>query len=147
MNEDIFQSDSGEWIASLPTYQRDIINQLLEGGRSFDEVAEYWTNVSLEDTYFFSASNPVGNNNNFLCNIKREIKAYLCGDKKYKKEREQLFGSKGLAKTYIVSSIAVSISPHLGVASSVISPIIALLLAGMGKITLNAWCALEDNQE
>jgi hypothetical protein len=49
---------------------------------------------------------------------------------------------EGLARTYVVSTMAVAIAPHLSVASAVISPPIALVLAAsVGKVALNAWCA------
>ena len=62
-------------------------------------------------------------------------------DKKYKKERDGLFGEKGLARTYVVSAMAVAIAPQLSVAAAVIAPLIALVLASVGKVALNAWCA------
>ena len=97
--------------------------------------------ASAENTYRFSATSPVGDKGAFLENLKAEVRAFLCGDKKYKTEREGLFGKSGLARTYVVSAMAVAIAPHLSVASAVIAPLIALVLASLGKIALNAWCA------
>lgn len=136
-----------KWVQELPEYQRDAIGILLSDGASFDEVAQAWLNASAENTYRFSASTPVGDKGAFLANLKREVRAFLCGDKKYKKERDGLFGEKGLARTYVVSAMAVAIAPHLSVASAVISPLIALVLASIGKVALNAWCATQNDAQ
>lgn len=144
MNEsiDILLSDEpSRWIDDLPTFQRNTIKQLLANGSSFEQVAQAWVTVSAENTYRFSANAPVGDKSAFLDNLKAEVRAFLCGNKKYKNEREGLFGEKGLARTYVVSTMAVAIAPHLSVASAVIAPLIALILASIGKVVLNAWCA------
>lgn len=136
-----------KWVQELPEYQREAIEKLLSNGASFDEIAQAWLNASAENTYRFSASAPVGDKGTFLENLKREVREFLCGDKKYKKERDGLFGDKGLARTYVVSAMAVAIAPHLSVASAVISPLIALVLASVGKVALNAWCATQTDAE
>lgn len=141
--DSLLEDEPIKWVQELPEYQRDAIEKLLSRGASFEEVAQAWISASAENTFRFSATTPVGDKGVFLANLKREIRGFLCGDKKYKKEREGLFGAKGLARTYVVSTMAVAIAPHLTVASAVISPLIALVLASIGKIALNAWCATE----
>lgn len=139
----LFEDEPIKWIHELPAFQRETIDQLLSNGASFEDAAQAWISASAENTYRFSATAPVGNKGEFLANLKREVRAFLCGDKKYKKERDGLFGEKGLARTYVVSAMAVAIAPHLSVASAVISPLIALVLASIGKVALNAWCSTE----
>lgn len=136
-----------KWIQDLPDYQRDAIEYLIANGSSFDEVAQAWITASAENTYRFAAATPVGDKGAFLENLRKEIRAFLCGDKKYKHEREGLFGEKGIARTYVVSAMAVAIAPHLSVASAVISPLIALVLASIGKVALNAWCATQNDAQ
>lgn len=136
-----------KWVQELPEYQRDAIEKLLANGSSFEDVAQAWISASAENTYRFAAAAPVGNKGAFLENLRKEIRAFLCGDKKYKKERDGLFGEKGIARTYVVSAMAVAIAPHLSVASAVISPLIALLLASIGKVALNAWCATQNEAQ
>lgn len=142
--ETLLGDEPMKWIQELPSYQRDTIETLLDNGASFEEVAQLWINASAENTYRFAAAAPVGNKGTFLENLKKEVHAFLCGDKKYKKEREGLFGEKGIARTYVVSAMAVAIAPHLSVASAVVSPLIALVLASIGKVALNAWCATQS---
>ncbi|MGE5523023.1 MAG: hypothetical protein ACM3SS_04850 [Rhodospirillaceae bacterium] len=143
----LLDDDPIKWIQELPEYQRDAIQALRASGASFDDVAQAWISASAENTYRFAAAAPVGNKGAFLENLRKEIRAFLCGDRKYKKERDGLFGEKGVARTYVVSAMAVAIAPHLSVASAVISPLIALVLASIGKVTLNAWCATQNDAE
>ena len=139
----LFEDEPIKWVQELPEYQREAIDKLLTNGASFEDIAQAWVNASAENTYRFSASAPVGNKKEFLTNLKREVRAFLCGDKKYKKERDGLLGEKGVARIYVVSAMAVAIAPQISVASAVISPLIALVLASIGKVALNAWCATE----
>ncbi len=135
------------WIEELPEFQRSAIHELQAKGSSFEQIAQTWITASTENTYRFSANAPVGNKGAFLENLKSEVRAFLCGDKKYKTERDGLFGEKGPARAYVVSAMAVAIAPHLSVASAVIAPLIALVLASIGKITLNAWCATKQSED
>lgn len=138
--ESIFESDPDEWVAALPEFQREAIQALRAAGASYDDVALAWVTASAENTHRFSASAPVGEKQAFLNNLKKEVRAFLCGDEKYKTERDGLFGDSGVVRTYVVSAIAVAIAPHLNVAVPIIAPLIALFLASIGKIALNAWC-------
>jgi hypothetical protein len=137
----MFEQDPKEWILALPDYQRGPIVELIENGNSFEDVAQRWVTATAVNTYRLGAAGSTGDKSTFLLRVKAEVRAYLCGDKRYKQERDGLFGQKGLARTYIVTGIAVAIAPHLGVAAPVLAPVIALVLASLGKITVNAWCA------
>jgi len=37
-----FQTDPKSWLDVLPQYQRDIVDELLKSGASYDVVAEQW---------------------------------------------------------------------------------------------------------
>ena len=143
--DELLSDDPNKWIVELPEYQRAPLEQLLKEGLTFDQIAQNWLSASAANTYLFSAINPAGMKDAFLDNLRKEIRAFLCGNNKYKKEREGLFGEKGLARAYVVSAMAVAIAPYLNVAATVIAPVVALLLASFGKITINAWCASQEN--
>ena len=77
-----------KWVQELPEYQREAIEKLLSDDASFlDKVFQAWLNASAENTYRFAASTPVGDKGTFLENLKREVRAFLCGDKKYRTRR------------------------------------------------------------
>jgi hypothetical protein len=145
MNIDYFLAeDSRLWVEDLPEFQLNPINELLSKDLSFEAVAQAWLTASATNTYRFSSTAPIGDKGSFLKNVKKELRAFICGDEKYKTERDGLFGEKSNTRTLIVSGMAVAIAPHVSVASAVIAPVIALLLAGLGKITINAWCATHE---
>lgn len=139
--EALLADDPQKWVTDLPAYQRDSITELLDKGIPFDEVAQRWLTASASNTFRFGAVTAAGDKSTFLSNVKAEVRAYLCGDKRYAKERAGLFGEKAPARTMVTSSMAVAIAPHIGVAAAVLAPIIALVLASLGAIALNAWCA------
>jgi hypothetical protein len=143
--DELLNDDPTKWVTELPEYQRAPLEQLLKEGLSFEQLAQNWLSASAANTYRFSAVSPAGKKDAFLDNLRKEIRAFLCGDNKYKKERDRLFGEKGLARTYVVTAMAVAIAPYVNVAAPVIAPVVALLLASLGKITINAWCASQED--
>jgi hypothetical protein len=145
--DSLLQDEPAKWIAELPDYQREPLEKLLKDGLSHDQVAHQWLSASAENTYRFAATNPAGKKDSFLDSLKKELRAFLCGDKKYKKERDGLFGEKGQGRIFVVSALAVAIAPYLNVAAPVIAPLIALSLASIGKITINAWCESQKKNE
>lgn len=143
--DDLLSEDPTMWISELPTYQSESIGELLKTGKSYDDIALLWLTATAQNTFGFGASKPVGERSTFLASIRAEVRAYLCGDAKYKKERDGLFGEKGVTRTYVVGAIAVTIAPHIGMAAPVIAPIVALVLASVGKIAINAWCNMDES--
>jgi len=137
----LLAEEPAEWIVSLPEFQRRSISELVAAGRSYDEVADLWLSASAANTFRLSAAPQIRAKDTFLSHVKKEVRAFLCGDPKYETERSGLFGERAPTRALVVSSIAVTIAPTLGVAAPVLSPIVALVIAGIGKIALNAWCA------
>ena len=136
-----FSEDPSLWIEGIPSYQKNIVEAILEKEKDYSATAEKWLTASIENTFPFGGDKSKQGSGIFLEKIKSEIGEYLCGSPKYKKEREGLFGEKGIARNYVVMSLAVAIAPTLGVAAPFLAPAIALTLASLGKITINAWCA------
>lgn len=142
--DDLLADDPAQWVTELPAYQSESIAELLNAGKTYDDIALLWLTATAQNTFGFGASQPVGNRSTFLASVKAEIRVYLCGDAKYKKERDGLFGEKGMTRTYVVGAMAVTIAPHIGMAAPVLAPIVALVLASIGKIAVNAWCSMDE---
>lgn len=136
----LFAGDPAQWLEALQPYQRASIDELSRQGKSYDEIAEAWLAARPSDTYSFGTTVP-GQRGAFREKLVLEVEAFLCGDKRYATERTKLFGKEGVARTYVVSAIAVAVAPMLGVSATFLAPVVALVLASIGKITLNAWCA------
>jgi hypothetical protein len=43
--------------------------------------------------------------------------------------------------------MAAAIAPYSGMAASALAPIIALVLASIGKIAVNAWCRVDEKAD
>lgn len=145
--EALLAANPKKWVEELPPYQSRSINELLDKGVPFDDVAQRWLTASAANTFRFGTVTPTGDKSAFLTNVKAEVRAFLCGDKKYAKERAGLFGEKAPTRAIVISSLAVAIAPHIGVTAVVLAPIIALILASLGAIAINAWCAATAPKE
>lgn len=138
-------TDPEIWFEALPTYQRNSIVQMRAKGSSYDDIASAWIAAGSSNTAPFSSGNRPEPDPGFLANLRREFRAYLCGDKKYDKDRQQIAAQGKDARMFVVSALSLAIAPHVGSASAVIAPIIVLLLANMGRVSLNAWCSTPAN--
>lgn len=138
-------TDPEIWFEALPPYQRNSIVQMRAEGSSYDDIASAWIAAGSSKTAPFSSGGAPTPDPSFLANLRQEFRAYLCGDKKYDKDRKQIAAQGKDARMFVVSGLSIAIAPHVGAASVVIAPIIVLLLANLGKVSLNAWCAPPTN--
>jgi len=137
--EGLFQEKSSTWLEALPKFQKEIIDQLFSQGKSPEEVASAWLTATSGDTYPFGVEK---GQSLFLEKILKELEAFLCGDPKYMDDRSKLSKLPKEAHAYFVGIISTAIAPVVGSSGAVLAPAIAILLFGMGKITLNAWCSM-----
>jgi hypothetical protein len=145
--DDLLADDPAQWVTQLPAYQSESIAELLNAGKTYDDIALLWLTATAQNTFGFSTSQPDGSRSTFLASVKAEVRAYLCGNAKYKNERDGLFGEKGMTRNYVVGAIAVSIALYMGVVAPVLAPIVALVLASIGKIAVNAWCSMDEEAD
>jgi hypothetical protein len=138
--DELFGGEPDQWIDALPTYQSEHLRTLKAQGRSLEDIADIWLRGSIQDTGFFGTSGSGGNKNEFLENLRNEVIEFICGGKKYQKERAELFGKEGISCTFFISAISVYIAPYVNAAPTLIAPAIAVILAIIGKISINAWC-------
>jgi hypothetical protein len=133
-----FPDDHGGWVESLPSYQRVLIHELLSSGLDEEAVAEAWLSRTGPDNNFGFGTSPAASN--YLASVKAEFRKFICGDPTYEALRQDAQKVWNGTKYPIVSVIAIGIASQIGVAVAVITPVVALLLAAVGKIGLNAWC-------
>jgi len=134
-------SEPDSWIAALPSYQRNTIVEMRARGESYDDIALTWIAAGASNTAPFSTGGPPQPDPGFLEKLRVEVRAYLCGDKKYDRDRKQLIAGGKEIHAFVISGMSFGIAPFVGAASIVIAPLIALILAAIGKVSLNAWCA------
>jgi hypothetical protein len=145
--DELFAEDPEQWVMQLPKYQSETISELLIAGNTYEQVAIVWLTASAQNTFGFSASQSDISRSTFLSSVKVEVRAFLCGNARYKKERDGLFHKKCITHSYLVSVMAAAIAPYSGMAASALAPIIALVLASIGKIAVNAWCRVDEKAD
>lgn len=141
--DDLFAAESRQWIEGLPKYQRSRLDSLLQSGCSQEQVAETWLSANVENTFPFGADR---GNKLFLDKVWAEIEKFLCDSGPYAKEREQIQRETNITHTYFVGVVSAAIAPTLGTSSVFIAPVIAILLATLGKISIRAWCEMRAEQ-
>lgn len=145
MNElnELFK-ENNDWLSALPNYQKSLITELLNKNTE-EEVVSIWLATSISNNSPFSAV-PGENKKKYLDFLKKEVQALLCGNPKYDSERNELIAliNKNVPKEVIISFISAAIGASIGLAATFIAPVIVLILMIVGKMSLNAWCALKE---
>lgn len=135
--------DLKEWLETIPKYQREILNDLLEQ-TTFEEAATIWLDSSIENNSPFSSE---GTNKRYSEFVFKEIHKFLCGNPIYNEERNELNNilKNNGSKEAVISCISAAIGSQLGLAATFIAPAIVLLLMTVGKVTVNAWCEMHKD--
>ena len=137
--DDIFVGSQEEWLAAVPRYQLETINNLLGAGNTPERVAEIWLSSNgAESVAGFGSSST---NQAFVDKVKIEVREFVCGGKKYESDRKALLSHSGKTQTFVVSTISTAVALHVGAAAAYLVPVIALLLVVCAKVGRNAWCA------
>lgn len=141
--EQLFTDDSSPWLEALPNYQKGRVEQLLKSGGSLEDVAKQWLSADVKQTVAFGADK---GKNLFIDKVWEEIEKFLCGSDAYESDRERIGKESNIIHTYFVGVVSAAIAPSLGTSSIFLAPVVALLLASLGKISINAWCQMRVEQ-
>lgn len=136
--ESLFVGDD-TWLDQLPTYQREIVNQLLALGSTEEEAAAHWLTADTQGVAPFGGE--ARSRSIFFRKFIDEIHDFLCSDSRYGKEREEILKQFSLGQATTVSGVAAALSGPLSAAGPLLAPAVALVLVTVGKMGLNAWCA------
>ena len=138
MNDFIFQDD--ELIGLLKPFQKEILLPLINSVGE-EEAARIWLAPKLANemkNFGGVQSNPAP----FFDRVLSEIRMFICGDEKYKSEREKLIGGINKSASTTVSAISLAVGDVFGIAPALLTPIVIMILKMIGKIGVNAWCAI-----
>lgn len=128
-----------EIIGSLKSYQKNLINQLL-ADHDEETAAKIWLSSTGPLDLRRFGGDQSSNGDAFYQRFLAEFREYVCGGKRYKKDRDELMKIAKPVANYFVTGISVAIAGTLGVAVGLVVPAVALLLRVLGKIGLNAYC-------
>jgi hypothetical protein len=80
--------------------------------------------------------------------LKEEFRLLMCGGSpKYDDLRKKLDGLSNQSTTAFVALISGSLGSVIGVAATVVAPLVALLLLATIRVSLSTYCAREDDLE
>lgn len=139
--DDYFTDNADSWIQSLPRYQQVRLNSLLNTGITLEEAADKWLSANVENTYPFGAEKK---DNVFVDRIRDEMRLFLCGSEEYESVRSKIKSNGNIVHTYFVGVLSAAIATQLGFAAAFLAPVIALILASISQIGLNAWCKMKE---
>lgn len=126
-----------DWVETLKTYQKTSINILIENNGE-EKAAQLWLSANgVSSTKQFGGN---GDSSPFWDKFVYEFNAFICGDEKYSKDRENISSQTTLTNTIFVSVISGAIGSTLGFAASLLAPAVAILLCIAGKMGTNAYC-------
>lgn len=132
-------ADAIQWLQELADYQRTAADELIGSGLSYEQAAEAWlSNIGPGTTAPFGAGTA---GPGLFDNVKNEINKLVCGDDSYADLRKQTAETWEKYKPGVLMVVSAAIGAALGVAAVVLVPAVALLLAAVAAIGVNAWCA------
>lgn len=128
-----------ELLTALKPYQAGAISQLIEK-HGEEEAAKLWLSANgPTDTQKFGGAGS-RDPKPFWDKFNEELRLVICGDEKYKEDREKLLSNARPAADYVVHGITALVATTLGLAPALLVPAVALMLKVIGKVGVNAWC-------
>ncbi|MBK4989816.1 hypothetical protein [Pseudomonas sp. S36] len=141
MGSSVFDFSDDEILGSLKLYQRSLVAELLVANDE-ETAARIWlSSTGPLDLRKFGGV-PDSGEDAFYQRFRAEFRAYVCGDERYKEERDDLLKIAKPAASYVIAAISAAVASTLGIAVGLVVPAVALLLKVVGKLGLNAWCAV-----
>ena len=116
-----------ELLSALKPYQADAISHFVEK-YSEEEAAKLWLSANgPSDTRKFGGVG-VPDPKPFWDKFNEELRLFICGDKKYKTERDKLLSEAKPASVVLVSGISGLLGSTLGFAPSLLVPAVAMMI-------------------
>jgi hypothetical protein len=143
MNEldKIMQLDEADLLLSIDDFQAEILKSFLElTSNDYLKSADYWLNANTANTAKFGGD--PSRSQIYRDKLLEELEKFLCGDEQYEEEREKIAVSSDKSQKYIIGVMSIAIGNVIGAAGTFIAPVIVLLIMSLGKVALNAWCAM-----
>lgn len=133
-----------EWLDVLKPYQKKRIEALVAQGHNYEEIGEIWMGTALKDNSPFGTQ---PNQNRYYEQLVKETRKFLCGNSEYDENRQQLTeATKGLTgREQFIAYVSGILGAKLGLAVAFVAPVIVICVIAACKISVNAWCNLDDS--
>ncbi|MFC9632089.1 hypothetical protein ACFTY8_23090 [Streptomyces mirabilis] len=139
--DQLIAEDPELWLGELPAYQQSGIRSMLKSGMSYDVAAAAWLSGAVADNTAPFSGGVRGKV--FYDAFLDQMHDFLCTGISYEEERAALMAGFKPKQAGLTATIAAAIAPHLGAASTLIAPAVALALCAIGKMGLGAWCQVQ----
>lgn len=140
----IIQSDQESLLLSIDDFQSDIIKTFLAStSNDYLSSADNWLNASTANTVKFGGE--ANKAKIYRDKLLEELEKFLCGDQQYEDDRKKIADSTDKSQKYIIGVMSSAIGNTLGAAGPFIAPVIVLLILSIGKMAINAWCAMRND--
>ena len=141
---DIVNEDIDKWLSVLKPFQRDTIKALLRANDGDEEkVAQLWLSSfgPINTVTFGGLPSSASKKDYFKC-LKEEINKFICGGDSYEEDRTKILDGVKMINVGVATKIASILAPIVGVSVAILTPPVVLMFHAIGKITVNAYCAM-----
>ncbi len=128
-----------DWLSELKEYQRNGINTLIENYGE-EQAAEKWITSNGPSNNVPFGGEVVRDTKPFFERFKSEFSKFICGHPDYDEYRKKLGAESPIIRSTYIAVISAALGATLGFAATLLAPAIAVLLASVSKVGLNAFC-------
>ncbi|MGY4925305.1 hypothetical protein [Streptomyces sp. 900105755] len=139
--DELIVNDQSFWLGDMPIFQQSSIRSMLGSGMAHDAAAAAWLSGAVADNTAPFTGGPRGKV--FYDAFLDQMHNFLCTEVGYEEERAAVMAGFKPKQAGLAAAIATAIAPHLGAASALIAPAVALSLCAIGKMGLGAWCQVQ----
>lgn len=132
------QASVNEWLEELKPYQRETLKTVLADHTPEDAAKIWLSNIGSNSIISFGGLRDV---EPFWDRFKAEFNKFICGDPSYAGERASLAVEGINLKTAAIAAIASAVGAAIGMAATLLVPVVVLMLCIVGKVGKNAYCA------
>jgi hypothetical protein len=127
------------WLEAISASQRGVIIELLQTGKTEEEISELWLNRIGPDAN--AGFGTAGSIMTYFSNFRIEMDAFICGDSRYANERAKVSSIwEKQGKSGLIALVAGCIATKIGLAAVVVSPAVALFFHMVTKMGVGAYC-------
>ncbi|MBE7640976.1 hypothetical protein GUB10_11590 [Salegentibacter sp. BLCTC] len=129
-----------DWLSELKNYQKTSIESLISNYGEDEAIVKWLSAEGPNDTVPFGGNNKKLDSEPFLNKFKDEFKKFICDHPDYSEERKKLKSQSNITNAIFISVISAALGATLGFAATLLAPAVAIMLAIVGRIGVNAYC-------
>lgn len=128
----------GVWLDLLKPYQRATLKEFLNS-MGPEAAAEKWLST-IGSPNIVGFGGGIHGSKPFWDKFKSEFRKLICDDASYVQVKESLRGERPIVSAMTILGISEALGSVLGVSGTLLAPAVAIMLFGVGQVTVNAFC-------